>query len=651
MTSWRALIVDDSLTVRMDLVEGLTAAGFDAVGSASLAEARAALQQERFDLVILDVRLGDGDGVDLLCELRAAETMPGRIPVMMLSSEAEVADRVRALSIGADEYAGKPYVLSYVVTRARELASRHRSSIPPAPSTILVIDDSVSFREAIREALEEAGYRAVTAESGEEGLQRAATLRPALVIVDGKLPGIDGATVIRRVRLDAALRHTPCIMITGSDVPGSEIGAFEAGVDAYISKRTPPAEVVARVASLLASSPAPIPSVRSALGANRVLVVGSGIEHLTAALHSEAFDVAFAPTPEDAVVLFRVETPACVLVSVTSGAASCRTIREALARPSAVLALIPDEDSQLAIDCLSAGVDEVVSRATPGPLLVARVRAQLRRKQAEEEGARERDIRLARELTIAEARAAQTLAETRAELLAELERKNEELAVTNSELEAFSYSVSHDLRAPLRAIEGFSRALEEDQGHLLDDQGRQHLARVFAATARMRELIEDLLTLSRVTRTKLRRQHVDLSELARMVVREAMGREPSRSADIEVQDGLNADGDPSLLLAVLENLIGNAWKFTAKRERTKIIVAATTLEGGGRAYFVRDNGAGFDMAHAAKLFRPFQRLHSSTEFEGTGIGLATVRRIIGRHGGRVWAEGSPDGACFYFTLG
>ncbi|OJY16824.1 MAG: hypothetical protein BGO98_11580 [Myxococcales bacterium 68-20] len=646
----RALVVDDSLTVRMDLVEGLYDAGFDVIGCGSLAEARASLAQWRFDVVILDVRLSDGDGVDLLCELRAAEEKIGRTPVMMLSSETDVRDRVRGLATGADEYAGKPYVLSYVVARARELASESRSSVPPDRPTILVIDDSVSFREAIREALEAAGYRAITAGSGEEGLQMAAFMRPAFVIVDAQLPGIDGVTVIRRLRLDAALRHTPCIMITASDVPDSEMGAFEAGVDGYLDKRTPPAEIVARVASLLASAPTPLSSVRSAFAAKKLLLVGGGIQHLSAALRNDAFDVAFASTPEDAVLLAGVEKPACVLVEVTADAVGVRAIRAALSRPSAVVALTPDSDSRLAIDCLAAGVDEVVSRATPGPLLVARIRAQLRRKQVEEEGAREREARLARELTLAEARAAQTLAETRAGLLAELERKNAELAVANSELEAFSYSVSHDLRAPLRAIEGFSRALEEDQGHLLEEEGRKHLARVYAATARMSELIEDLLTLSRVTRAELRRERVDLSEIARVVARDLAGREPGRVAEVEVEPGLEAEGDPGLLRSVLENLIGNAWKFSSKRERTKITVASTEVDG-GRAFLVRDNGVGFDMARADKIFRPFQRLHAQSEFEGTGIGLATVRRIVGRHGGRAWAEASPEGACIYFTLG
>ncbi|HVH43756.1 MAG TPA: response regulator [Labilithrix sp.] len=651
MTTLRALVVDDSLTVRMDLAEGLRAGGFDVVASSSLTEARAALEHARFDVAILDMRLGDGTGVDLLCEIRAKEAVLGHMPVMMLSSEAEVGDRVRGLSKGADEYAGKPYVLSYVVARARELAGEHRSTPPPAQPTILVIDDSLSFREAIREELESAGYRAITAETGEDGLQKAAALRPALLLVDGQLPGIDGATVIRRLRLDAALRHTPCIMITGSDVPGGEIGAFEAGVDAYLSKRTSPAEVVARVASMLASTTAPFASVRTALGANKLLLIGRGLSSLSAALRSESFDVAIAASPEEAVPLLKVETPSCVILDVTTAVASCKTVRAALSSPCAVMALTGDGDSALVIDCLVAGVDEVVSRETPAPLLVARIRAQLRRKQIEAEAARERDARLARELWIAEARAAQQLADVRAEHLAVLEQKNVELAVANAELEAFSYSVSHDLRAPLRAIEGFTRALVEDQGHLLEDIGRKHLDRVHGATDRMSQLIDDLLQLSRVTRSELRRQPVDLTALARTVLSEMTSRNLARPVDLDVQEGLQVSADPGLLRAVLENLLGNAWKFSSKRERTMIRVGRIDVDGVA-TYFVRDNGVGFDMAMADKLFRPFQRLHSSRDFEGTGIGLATVRRIVSRHGGRAWAEASPDeGTTIYFTLG
>lgn len=227
----------------------------------------------------------------------------------------------------------------------------------------------------------------------------------------------------------------------------------------------------------------------------------------------------------------------------------------------------------------------------------------------------------------------------------------DELEQANRELEAFSYSVSHDLRAPLRAIEGFSKALLSEPDSQLGAQGRHYLERIRAGTVRMSALIEDLLTLSRITRTPLRRTAVDLTQLARGVIEELRRRDPARVVNVEITAGLTCLGDVPLLTIALENLLGNAWKFTAKRAGARIVVSRDTADAGG-AFFVRDNGAGFDMRYAAKLFVPFQRLHKSEEFEGTGIGLATVNRVIVRHGGRVWAVAALDeGATFYFTIG
>jgi len=232
-----------------------------------------------------------------------------------------------------------------------------------------------------------------------------------------------------------------------------------------------------------------------------------------------------------------------------------------------------------------------------------------------------------------------------------LQQANAATDAANRELEAFSYSVAHDLRAPLRGIDGFSLALLEDYADKLDDEGKQHLQFVRESAQQMAQLIDDLLTLSRVTRSELRREEVDLTALARGVAAQLQRVEPDRLVEVIAADGLTAEGDSRLLKVVLENLIGNAWKFTGKRAPARIEFGASAGNG-ERTYFVRDNGAGFDMAYAAKLFGVFQRLHSPSEFEGTGIGLATVQRIIGRHGGRVWAEGAVDqGATFYFTLG
>jgi light-regulated signal transduction histidine kinase (bacteriophytochrome) len=225
-----------------------------------------------------------------------------------------------------------------------------------------------------------------------------------------------------------------------------------------------------------------------------------------------------------------------------------------------------------------------------------------------------------------------------------------QLQAVNHELEAFSYSVSHDLRAPLRHINGFSQALLEDYADRLDEQGKSYLQQVRSASQEMAQLIDDVLQLARVTRTEMRQEVVNLSEMAQAVVAEMGEGDQGRAAIINIEEGLSTYGDKRLLRIVLSNLLGNAWKFTSKRERAEISFGREQ-QNGEAVYFVRDNGAGFDMTYADKLFGAFQRLHSAVEFEGTGIGLATVQRIVHRHGGHVRAEGALDqGAALYFTL-
>lgn len=220
---------------------------------------------------------------------------------------------------------------------------------------------------------------------------------------------------------------------------------------------------------------------------------------------------------------------------------------------------------------------------------------------------------------------------------------------TLAELEAFNYSVSHDLRAPLRPLDGFSQALMEDYGSQLDARGQDHLKRIRAAAQRMGQLIDDLLQLSRISRADVKRMSVDLSEMASEILAEARGGDPDRKVETVVTPGMIVQADSRLLRIALENLLRNAWKFTGKRPDARIEVGVKPER--EPVYFVRDNGAGFDPGFASRLFQPFQRLHSAAEFEGTGIGLAIVTRIIGRHEGRLWAEAAVDkGATFFFTL-
>jgi signal transduction histidine kinase len=224
-----------------------------------------------------------------------------------------------------------------------------------------------------------------------------------------------------------------------------------------------------------------------------------------------------------------------------------------------------------------------------------------------------------------------------------------ELSAANRELEAFSYSVSHDLRAPLRAIDGYARAIEQDYGERLDEDGHRMLDRMRLASQRMGQLIDELLTLSRLTRKPMQRTRVDLSALARGIVEEINEAEPAGRGCFTVSDGLVVEGDKELLRTALRNLLENAWKFSAGREHPAICFARTGP--GANTFVVRDNGVGFDMQYADKLFRPFERLHKQADFPGSGVGLTTVLRVIRRHGGDVWAESAPDqGASFFFTL-
>jgi DNA-binding response OmpR family regulator len=646
----RILVVDDSMTVRMDLVDLLGDAGFDGVGCASIAAARAELKNAPFHLILLDVLLPDGDGVDFLVELRNEEATRA-VPIVLLSTEAEVRDRVRGLGHGADEYLGKPYDATYLLSRARSLLGRNAPESSRA--LVLLIDDSSTYREALGAALVGAGYEVRTAASGEEGLRIAAEARPTAILVDGVLPGIDGATVIRRVRLDAAIRRTPCILLTASEEKGAEMRAFDAGADTFVRKAEDVDVVLMRLAATLRSATGQRRDHETAslLAPKKILAVDDSptyLDTIATVLRGDGYEVILARSGEEALELLALQPVDCLLLDLMmpgiGGTETCRRVKASAAmRDTPIVMLTSLEDRRSMLDGLEAGADDFLSKSSDFEVLRARVVAQIRRKQFEDETRGIREHLLRKEAEIAEARAAQALAEMRAEMVKDLERKNQEL-------DAFSYSVSHDLRAPLRAVEGFSRALYESQKERLDEEGHEKLARVRAAAARMSELIEDLLGLARVSRTNLHVGGVDLSALARAVVDDLHHREPERSVVVEIDEGLQAQCDSRLVRIVLENLFSNAWKFTAKVPEPRI---AFRCERGSESdvFSVQDNGAGFDMARTNLLFTPFQRLHSARDFAGTGVGLATVRRIIWRHGGDIHADAAVGrGATFRFTL-
>ncbi|MFN8449189.1 MAG: response regulator [Anaerolineae bacterium] len=660
------LVVDDSLTVRMDLSDAFQAIGMPTLLCADLTTARDALVREEVGLVILDINLPDGDGTEFLKEILATPET-SQTPVLMLTSEAEVKDRIRGLAIGATEYVGKPYDSGYVVARACELLRANSDSAASGQATILVIDDSMTVREELSIALEDAGYAVLTASNGKDGLQVAADRRPSAIMVDGVMDGMDGATVIRRIRLDTALRDTPCVLLTASEGSGGELYALEAGADAFVRKDEGTDLILARLAAVLRSAAsAGQERAASLFGPKRVLAVDDSetyLQMLAGQLRGEGYDVLLARSGEEALEMLTVQQVDCILLDLMmpgmGGRETCRQLKQhKVLRDIPVIMLTAVENHDSMIDGLTLGADDFIQKSGEFEVLKARLLAQIRRKQFEDEHRRTQMQLQRTELEVSEMRAAQKLAETKGLLLEELERKNKEL-------EAFSYSVSHDLRAPLRAIVGYSAMLLSDYQDSLDEQGQHYLDRIREATQRMNQLIDDLLSLSRVTSSALNRQTVNLSALAVEIVTELQAHDSGRQVEVYIADDMIVDGDAHLLRIALENLLGNAWKYTGKREVAQIEFGAMTADdyfanGDGAlaqrhlpavVYFVRDNGAGFDMEYAEKLFAPFQRLHRSQEFPGTGIGLATVQRIISRHGGHIWVNAVKDqGAIFYFTL-
>ncbi len=641
------LIVDDSLTVRMDLHDAFTADGFACILCATGAQARDAFAAAQFDVAVLDVVLPDADGVELLRELRARPGIEDTV-ILLLSSEAEVRDRLHGLRTGADEYVGKPYDVGYVVARTRELL-RENPDGTDGRATILVIDDSLTFRERLRELLEPEGYAVLTASSGEEGLRIAADRRPHAVIVDGILPGIDGATVIRRIRLDAALRDTPCLLMTAADDYATELQMLDAGADAFVRKQQDLAVVLAKLAAVLRQSAAvlPIDPTGSVHSPHKVLVVDADRGELGTvvdALRDDGYDVVPASTADDALQLLAAQPVACIVLGVDgSGAAArdaCARIKDAPRIGETPLVMTGDRDDAL-LDCLAAGADDYV-RVGDGPdALRAHVRAQIRRKQLHDESRRIREELMRRELDAAEERAARQLAETPAALVEELEWRNREL-------EAFSGSVSHDLRGPLQVISSYSEALLDDHPDM-DEQARYRVQRIHAAADRMADLVDSLLILARASRGELRRESFDLTSVAWQVVKDVEARQPQRRVTFSVHDGMCADADEGLVRVILENLVSNAFKFTGKVEQPTIEVGWTGPD--EPRFFIRDNGAGFPAGKSGELFRPFARLHSAEDFPGTGIGLTTVHRAVDRHDGEIWAEGEDGrGATFWFTL-
>jgi DNA-binding response OmpR family regulator/signal transduction histidine kinase len=484
------LIVDDSLTVRMDLAEAFEAAGFNPLPCDTASKARAVLAGGSVSLAILDVLLPDADGVELLEEIRSNPSTSG-ILILMLSTEAEIKDRIRGLRRGADDYIGKPYDAEYVVARAKELLRTRKAPARDGP-TILVIDDSTTFRNELRHALEVVGYTVLSAANGEEGLRLAAIHRPNALIVDGVMPGLDGATVVRRIRLDAALRGTPCLLLTAADDAGAELRALDAGADAFVRKEDDIEVLLARLGAALRSATTEPPDAAALLGPKRLLVVDDSetyLQEIAALLRGDGYDVVMARSGEQALEMLAVQSVDCVLLDLMmpglGGKETCRRIKEAPAIRHVPLIMVTSVDDRTAMmEGLAFGADDYIAKSSEFEVLKARVRSQIRRKQFEDEYRRIREDLLRSELEAAEARAARQVAETRAAMSEELERRVEErtaqltataqaLVAENSRREVTERNLQAQL-ARLRLLGDITRAIAQ----------RQDLASVFRVVIR-----------------------------------------------------------------------------------------------------------------------------------------------------------------------
>jgi PAS domain S-box-containing protein len=482
------------------------------------------------------------------------------------------------------------------------------SAATPTPSAaradvrILVVDDNADLRDYIVNLLGEQ-YEVETADDGLAALEAARLHKPALVLSDVMMPRLDGFGLLRRLRADPTLRDVPVILLSARAGEESTIEGLEAGADDYLVKPFAARELLARVRT-----------------------------HVELARQREVFERFFTLSLDMMCIAgvdgyFRRVSPAFDALGYSS--------EELLSRP--FLDFVHPDD-------MAATLAEVEKLAKNVPTIHFENRYRCK------DGSY-------RCLSWSSAPDASGTLYAIAHDVTETKRTQEALArakdaavAANRELESFSYSVAHDLRAPLRSIDGFSQALLEDYAEKLDADGKKYLSFVRESAQHMAQLIDDLLALSRVTRSELQREGVDLSALARAAITRLQRSQPDRRVEVVIQEGLGSEGDHRLLKVALDNLFGNAWKFTGKRDGARIEFGATSNDG-HPVYFVRDNGAGFDMAFANKLFGVFQRLHAATEFEGTGIGLATVRRVVSRHRGRVWAEGEINrGATFFFTL-
>ena len=510
-----------------------------------------------------------------------------------------------------------------------------------APATILIVDDESQNRKLLEVLLGHEGYLTLSAANGEEALASIARRIPDLILLDIMMPGMDGYQVARLLKTSPATSNIPIILVTALTDRNARLAGLDAGAEEFLTKPVDRAELKLRVRNLLR-----LKEYGDFLQRHS-LVLEQQVQARTADL--QRFRTAMDATANAITLVNRttmrfvdVNTTACNMLGYT---------REEL------LQIGPSHLGAAALEQLGSLYDTLIAGHGTAELLATRLRrkdgsevqVEIHR-HAQRAGADWIIVGVLRDIT-EHKQAQQEILRLNAELEERVRQRTAQLQAAIGELEAFSYSVSHDLRSPLSAIDGYSNLLGKDLGAGGSERSKHYLSRIRAGVAQMGELIDALLSLAQVSRSRLARDPVDLSAMASAVLDGYCEREPQRPVAITVAPGLRVTGDHRLLQQVMDNLLGNAWKFSSQAAQTRITFGCSRGSAGEAIYTVQDNGAGFDMAYADRLFGAFQRLHTTAEFAGTGIGLATVHRIISRHGGRIWAESVPGaGASFHFTL-
>lgn len=540
-----------------------------------------------------------------------------------------------------------------------------------SPATILIVDDDLQNRKLIEALLRPEGYRTVCAAGGEEAMIMTAQQMPDLVLLDVMMPDMDGYEVARALKAHPATSNIPIIMLTALADRNARLAGLNAGAEEFLTKPVDRTELWLRVRNLLRLKEYGdfLQNHSDVLQAQ----VTAQVEARTADLH-RATALQLADAARQASILNALPAHIAlldrngVIISVND-AWRHFSGEDPLANESCGLgtnylnicdhAMGPDaaeadraaegiravlngrlNSFSLEYPCHAPDKDRwfvmtvcPLSDAPPGNgVIVMHMNVTVQKLASDE------------------------ILRLNSELEERVGKRTAELETANRELEAFSYSVSHDLRNPLNTIDGFSDLLRKEislgTSHVGSERSQHYLSRIRSGVVQMGELIDALLSLAQVSRTTLRWETTDLSTMAQTLLTTYREREPGHRVEITIEPGMTVAGDPALLRQVLENLLSNAWKFSGKKPQPAIRFSSTLKADGRRVYAVQDNGAGFDMAYGDKLFGAFQRLHTAAEFAGTGIGLATVQRIIKRHGGQVWAEGIPgEGARFSFTLG